>query len=166
MNHRPLPNDATPRQRRALKYERFIRSRLDRTERDWKAIKRYVTIVHDERLYDEWDVDFHEWLADIDLSRSMGFDLVAIQSSPFNGLLETLTISKARMVLPHLRDELGEPISWERAERLIEHAQEMKQDDLRQELNGDDLITKWVESQCPRCKAILELSRNAQVRIK
>lgn len=152
--HRPKLEETTPRQRRALKYEAWIKARLTRIERDWQHVARYLQIVHDERLYEEWDLDFGEWAEQIGLSRSKAYDLVAIQKSLHRDKLLTLPVSHARLVLPHVGhlDEEG-------ARELVEEVREMTWHDARQHLRGDDPPPTYIPVCCPRCGATLRASR-------
>ena len=92
----------------------------------------------------------------------MGYDFVAIQNSPYKENLETLNMSLARLVLPRLKDaeENVDPNT------IIDEIRDMTWEDANQYLNGNSPLLQWVESKCPRCAAVLELSRAAQVRIK
>ena len=51
----------TKAEARALKYQTWIEQRMNRIERDWRHIARYLSIVYNESLYEQFDLSFEEW---------------------------------------------------------------------------------------------------------
>lgn len=148
---------------RALKYQTWIEKRLARIDRDWKHIARYLYVVYSESLYEEFDMTFEEWAKSIGLSRSVAYDLVAIQNSPYREKLETLDISHARLVLPHLKDagEFTDPND------LIDAIKDMTWEDARDYLQGDsDPQPHYIIVICPKCNRELKASRAVRLEAK
>ena len=163
MNHH---SHYTDRQRAALLCQSRIRREVKRIERHWWQIAPDFYLMLNGKLYEELDLpSFAAWCDTIGVSASHGYSLAQACSQPEpvrDSLQGKLSIGLVKLIMPKLQTLESDDEKLE----LIQHVSEMRWHDARQELNGDDLITKWVESQCPRCKATLELSRNAQVRIK
>ena len=144
------------RQRKAQRIQENIELRQKRHERDWRKIAQYLKLFQDELLYEELDfANFHSWAESIGISRSMAYDLVAIASSPHRAMLESLGISKARLLLPKLNgvDETA-------AADLVNDIAELTWHDARQRLYGDDPEPHIFVVACPSCGTKLKASKS------
>lgn len=141
---------------RALRIEKAIHLRLGRVNRDFLAIGKYLSTFKREFLADELDyANFGEWVGTLDLSPSLAYDLVAIWESRHQSVLATLSISHARLLLPHCKPETAP----EHVAELADDIRDLTWNDARQRLNGDDPAPVWHYATCPKCRAKLKLGK-------
>lgn len=157
-----MPDDTlTPRQRRALRLQRFVQGRLGRQERDWQAIGRHLEAFDKDELYSEMDfTSMAEWAESIGISRSMAYDLVEIQRSPYRESLQGLGISKARLVLPLLKRLDADGI-----QTMLDDVAELTWHDTRQIIHGDDPILRIFNVRCPSCGKTLQASKSVTLEV-
>jgi hypothetical protein len=144
------------RQRKAQRIQASIELRKKRQEQDWRKIAQYLKVFQDELLYEELDFpNFHSWAESIGISRSLAYDLAAIAASPHRAMLESLGISKARLLLPKLNDA-----DEATAADLVNDIAELTWHDARQRLYGDDPMSHIFMVACPSCGTKLKASKS------
>ena len=66
----------TKRQAKAARLEQYVKARLERIDRDWKRIACWLSQIHAEKLFEEWDfANFGEYAESIGISSSLAYDL-------------------------------------------------------------------------------------------
>lgn len=130
-------------------------------DQHWKKAAPFFRRMNDERLYEELDFpNFSAWCESINVSPSHGYSLAKLDALPpetKNYLqVKKVGLGKIKLLLPHLQDKTSQE-QIETIERCED--EDMTWHAARQELNGDDIITKWVVVKCPRCNKSLRASR-------
>lgn len=161
----------TRKENRAQKINRLVEQHCARVKKyqrlidlHWQVIAKYIQVIHDEELYADLGLDsFDEYLEQHDIGRGWAYDLVRIEHSPHRDKLKELPISKARLILPALKN-----CNDEQAERIINAvASTPSWNEARQTIKGDDRNDTWFDGaiECDHCHYIIELQTSKAVQI-
>ncbi len=115
--------------------------------------------------FEEWcELDFH-------MSKSKAYDLIRLnrlleQFPRFTEAVAKIGITKARLLvgnIPYNREDHTFAVTANDLAAQIDDAQELRTDDYRQVLRGDDRALPPVTDHCPHCNYVLTLSRRARI---
>lgn len=126
-----------------------------------------------EQLYGELDFpNFSTWCASVGVSSSWGYAMAKLGSLPKDvwDSLQGMDIGKANLIVAKLEAAVQERERARCEHEVIEANETIKAweetaeiaptwHELRQMIQGDDPLPKWVTIECPRCHRELKASR-------
>ena len=139
----PGQSDSTPREQRALALCNIIKWRKQRIANEFVGLGLDLLEMYEKQYWNELGYDnFSMLLAspEIDLSSTMGYDLVRIGRLVLQGFFPVqemgqIGLSKMRLFLPIAENPPNDKQEWG---EWVEKAKSLTWDDFRREVRGDD----------------------------